>query len=50
MVNAIYYRRSCRSYSSEPLTQAELAEIKDFSKIFLFPHLYPLGIGEIQPL
>lgn len=32
MVNAIYYRRSCRSYSSEPLTQAELAEIEDFSK------------------
>ena len=32
MVNAIYYRRSCRSYSSEPLTRAELAEIEDFSK------------------
>ena len=32
MENAIYYRRSCRSYSSEPLTRAELAEIEDFSK------------------
>lgn len=32
MENAIYYRRSCRSYSSEPLTRTELAEIEDFSK------------------
>lgn len=32
MENAIYYRRSCRSYSSEPRTRAELAEIEDFSK------------------
>lgn len=32
MVNAIYYRRSCRSYSSEPLSREALAEIEDFSK------------------
>ena len=32
MENAIYYRRSCRSYSSEPLTRTELAQIEDFSK------------------
>jgi nitroreductase len=32
MENVIYYRRSCRSYSSEPLSRAELAEIEDFSK------------------
>ncbi len=38
MENAIYYRRSCRSYSSEPLTRTELAEIEDFSKT-----LVPLG-------
>ena len=34
MENAIYYRRSCRSYSSEPLTRTELAEIEDFSKLW----------------
>lgn len=32
MENAIYYRRSCRSYSSEPLSREALAEIEDFSK------------------
>jgi nitroreductase len=42
MENAIYYRRSCRSYSSEPLSRAELAEIEDFSKT-----LVPLD-SEIQ--
>jgi nitroreductase len=42
MKNTIYYRRSCRSYSSEPLSRAELAEIEDFSKT-----LVPLD-SEIQ--
>ena len=32
MKATIYSRRSCRSYSSEPLSRAELAEIEDFSK------------------
>ena len=32
MQDAIYYRRSCRSYSNEPLSQEILQEIQAFSK------------------